>query len=486
MIEALYITDSANTLVYEFSETLSAPKFKSLVPKIIASTTTTTSSLSSSNKISLNSQYYLYRHQDSSLSFYLLCENDASNVLFPQTFVQRLIEAMGDYFGELNSTKIEANNDTLTLLLYQMLDDGVPHVTDFNKLRDLVSYKSFLSKILSGATTAASKATGRGPTTLDLIKANDTSNDIPWRRNNVRHTNNEMYVDVIETVNVILKPVVRKLKLEHTFDSAFYSSSKQHNVDNHMISGHIDGEISFLSRLTGVPLLELSLNSVGSNVELPNMHRCINRDTWKERRGILSFIPPDGRSTLMKYQVDLNKVGANRQKLHTITATSIDTEFICRENSSEFEIRLHLSQQINKIDFITVEIVCEQEQGQVKLNRVTHGDFSARGNGKAEWNLRQVKSGVSPVFYGSIISKNSDESDDHGGDDTGDADIKTSTNGYLKPSYIRLIYSHRGPVPSGLKVDSLKIISAKGLGDTVKPYKGVKYITKSGSYIVRL
>ena len=112
MIEALYITDSANTLVYEFSETLSAPKFKSLVPKIIASTTTTTSSLSSSNKISLNSQYYLYRHHESSLSFYLLCEDDASNVLFPQTFIQRLIDAMGDYFGELNSTKIEANNDT--------------------------------------------------------------------------------------------------------------------------------------------------------------------------------------------------------------------------------------------------------------------------------------------------------------------------------------------------------------------------------------
>lgn len=485
MIEALYITDSTNTLVYEFSETLSTPKFKSLLPKISASTSP--SSLANSNKISLNSQYYLYKHQESSLSFYLLCEDDLSNVLFPQTFVQRLIEAMEDYFGELNSTKIEANNDTLTLMLYQMLDDGIPHVTDFNKLRDLVSYKSFLSKILSGASTAASKATGRGPSTLDLIKANDTSNDIPWRRNNVRHTNNEMYVDVIETVNAIIKPVTRKLKLEQTFDSAFYSSSKQHNVENHMISGHIDGEISFLSRLTGVPLLELALNSVGSNVELPSLHRCINRDTWKERRGILSFIPPDGRSTLMKYQVDLNKGSTNRQKLHTITLTSIDTEFICREDSPEFEIRLHISQQVSKLEFIKVEIVCEQDERQVKLNRVTHGDFSSKGNGKAEWNLRLLKSGVSPVFYGSIISKTTDDREDHeSGEAEEEDEAKKSKNNYLKPSYIRLEYSHRGPAPSGLKVDSLKIISAKGLGDTVKPYKGVKYITKAGSYIVRL
>ncbi|KAL6454031.1 APM3 AP-3 complex subunit mu [Candida maltosa Xu316] len=472
MIDALYISDSTNSLIYEFSISLETPKFKTLLPKILASTTTT-------NKIILNSQYFIHVHHESSLSYYLLCQNDeGSNPLFPQTFIQRLIEAMEDYFGDLNATKIEANNDTLTLILYQMLDDGTPHVTDFNKLRDLVSYKSFLSKILSGATTAASKATGRSTSTIDLIKANDNTMDIPWRRNNVKHTNNEMYVDIIETVNLVIKPVIKNSKNGQTFDSAFYSSSRQHSVDNHLISGYIDGEVSFLSRLTGVPSLELALNHVGSNLTLPSLHRCINLDTWKERRGILSFIPPDGKSTLMKYQVDLNKIATNGQKINMIKSSSIDTEFICHENSSEFEIRLNMAQSISKIDFVTVEIVCEEDK-QVKLNRVTHGDFAVKQKGKGEWNLRQLKTGVSPVFYGSIISETNEDDDDD--DDQQQEEEKNRKSTTQKPIYI----SHRGPVPSGLKVDSLKIVSAKGLGETVKPYKGVKYITKSGSYIVR-
>ena len=51
----------------------------------------------------------------------------------------------------------------------------------------------------------------KGP--LDLHKTNNhQTSDIPWRRSNVKHTNNEMYVDVIETVNVIIKPTTKKQK----------------------------------------------------------------------------------------------------------------------------------------------------------------------------------------------------------------------------------------------------------------------------------
>lgn len=47
------------------------------------------------------------------------------------------------------------------------------------------------------------------------------------------------------------------------------------------------------------------------------------------------------------------------------------------------------------------------------MNRVTHGDFSSKGNGKAEWILRQLKPNVfSPVFYGSIISNTENSSDE--------------------------------------------------------------------------
>ena len=106
----------------------------------------------------------------------------------------------------------------------------------------------------------------------------------------------------------------------------------------------------------------------------------------------------------MRYQIDLNQTNqygtSNKQSmLSMIKSTSIEAEFICHENTSDFEIRLNLSPSISKIDSLNVEIVCEHPEDQIKMNRVTHGDFSSKGNGKAEWILRQLKPNVfSPVF----------------------------------------------------------------------------------------
>lgn len=46
-------------------------------------------------------------------------------------------------------------------------------------------------------------------------------------------------------------------------------------------------------------------------------------------------------------------------------------------------------------------------------------------------------------------------------------------------------FSVKGWLASGVKVESLKVIGGKGLGEGVKPYKGVKYLTKAGNIEVR-
>ncbi|RLV89411.1 AP-3 complex subunit mu [Spathaspora sp. JA1] len=496
MIEALFIADSTNTLVHEYSNSLTSPKFKTILPKITANSAGITKK--TSDIIPFDAHYHLLIHHESSLIFYVLYQSSKDvNPLFPLIFVRRLIETIRDYFGDLKTpTKIEANNDTLTLLLYQMLDDTIPYYTDFNKLRDLVAYKSLLSKFLSSASSTASKATAAlkdtSSSSSNITLTKDEDSDIPWRRTNVRHTNNEMYVDVIETVSVILKPIAKRGGTQQ-FDSAFYSTNKgAASQDNYMISGTIDGEVNFVSRLTGVPLLQLFFNSLGvKDITFPSFHRCVNLETWKERKGLLSFIPPDGRSTLMKYQIDLDsQYMSNSQRMGVLKQSTIDVDLICRENSNEFEIKLHFGMQVTKVESITVEIFCEDSEDQVKLNRITHGDFGFKGNGKGEWNLRELKSGISPVFHGSIISASNHDDDDNNSNKeeievSPSPELKERKQKYTKPSYIRVHYMHKGSVPSGLKVDSLKIISAKGLGDTVKPYKGVKYITKSGNYIIR-
>lgn len=58
---------------------------------------------------------------------------------------------------------------------------------------------------------------------------------------------------------------------------------------------------------------------------------------------------------------------------------------------------------------------------------------------------------------------------------------KAQINANLMPNSASVSFSVRGWLPSGIKVDSLNIDQrrSRGLGDTVKPYKGVKYLCVS-------
>ncbi|KAF3929434.1 hypothetical protein AA313_de0203240 [Arthrobotrys entomopaga] len=54
------------------------------------------------------------------------------------------------------------------------------------------------------------------------------------------------------------------------------------------------------------------------------------------------------------------------------------------------------------------------------------------------------------------------------------------------PRSVLLDFTIRGALLSGLKVDSLNIVGGKGLPETVKPYKGVKYLSRAGDGSVEI
>lgn len=525
MFEAVYVADSNNNLVYEYLINLSSPTFKSLV-NIIANIASEHEGL-----IEINNNYSVYLLKTANIIIYTLNSADI-NPLLPYCFIQRLIEVIYDYFGyPLAIPKIESNNDTLTLLINQMLDDGIPNITDFNKLKDIVPFKSFLSKILSktneltanatnklsglnssGLSTASNSSMGAGGI-MPNTSNNSELNSIPWRRSNVRYTNNEMYVDVVETIDVILKASSKNLSNNlKQFDSAFYSSSSSAltNVSSKNlipIAGTITGEINFTCHLTGVPYLQMILNTQGLNLT-NQVHRCVKLDKWKESNGNLSFIPPDGKFKLMDYSIDLHQY-PKKEQLSMLGAINIEYNYGLGANRNEFEIKLYLpiTKGVSKVENIVVEVNSNYANLiNIKSNRLTQGDFSYKGNGKGEWNLRSLSTGVNPILYGCIITDDLDldsdsqfqsKSKSNSPPSSSQASIapeysstsKTQNhNGntkVLKPSFLKLSYSNKGSVPSRIKVDSLKVLSAKGMGETVKPYKGVKYLTKTGDFVIR-
>ena len=70
----------------------------------------------------------------------------------------------------------------------------------------------------------------------------------------------------------------------------------------------------------------------------------------------------------------------------------------------------------------------------------------------------------------------------HGDENEEEKDAKkVAQNKILMPSSVSVSFSVKGWVPSGVKIESILIDAKKsrGLGEGVKPYKGVKYLTIS-------
>ncbi len=97
------------------------------------------------------------------------------------------------------------------------------------------------------------------------------------------------------------------------------------------------------------------------------------------------------------------------------------------------------------------------------------------GTGASAYSYDETYQSTSPV------SKPAKSAVDAGGG-AGDRDERRAAqNKMLMPSSASLSFAVKGWLASGIKVESIQLDSRKsrGLGENVKPYKGVKYLTVS-------
>ena len=154
----------------------------------------------------------------------------------------------------------------------------------------------------------------------------------------MRHTSNELYVDIVETLSVTLAPSGRPL------------------------AAYAHGSIAFTAKISGVPDLLLTLTCPGGKsalakvMELPVFHPCVRLARWKERPGELSFVPPDGKFMLAGYGVDLFpggvkqalEEGGKRKGAEDVAKSlglpaTVEVSTSLGTTGSEFEVRLLLS-----------------------------------------------------------------------------------------------------------------------------------------------
>ncbi|PIL36674.1 hypothetical protein GSI_00363 [Ganoderma sinense ZZ0214-1] len=189
--------------------------------------------------------------------------------LYAFAFLQTFVDILHEYFGQMSSETLKDNFDIVYQLLEETLDSGGhPLTTSPNALRDIVLPPSLLNKVLSvaGVSGLASSSATSHP----------FASPIPWRKAGVRYNNNEIYFDVVETLEAIV------------------------NKNGTPAVSTVWGRVDSNCKLSGTPDLLLSFSNAQSLHDC-SFHPCVRLQRWS-RDKVLSFVPPDGKFKLMDYR----------------------------------------------------------------------------------------------------------------------------------------------------------------------------------------
>jgi AP-3 complex subunit mu len=463
---------------------------------------------------------------------YLATTSSEIEPLLVLEFLHRIIDALEEFLGApVLAHKIEANYDVVAQLLNEMCDAGMVNTTEPNALRDAIEVEGLLGKLLGSLNLPnkpGSTPSLNAPSIPSLVAQNAPA--LPWRRANVRHTSNELYADVVETLSVTLAPSGRP------------------------IAAFANGTIAFTSKVSGVPDITMSLtgregkHNLGNVMELPVFHPCVRLNRWRESPGELSFIPPDGRFILAGYEVDL--LPFTNGKSGSLTSNNLQLPLSLEVKTglgalgSEFDVRITIHKipgapgsigmssrggasggrgfggphsgtvAAPSLHDVVVTIPLPSDVRSLSDVRPSKGDASYNPGDKfLEWHIPQKELVSGTTYYSlkaAVLGPFTDEDteDDPAGFGFGkeysyeepyqsatspieakkqagseeERDAKRiAQNKILMPSSASASFSVKGWIPSGVKIESIVVDTKKsrGLGEGVKPYKGVKYLTIS-------
>lgn len=207
------------------------------------------------------------------------------NVMAIVIFLSRLIEVLTQYVKTLEEESIRDNFVIIYELLDEMMDFGLPQTTDTKILKEYITQDYY-------------KLIRKTPSRI-VQPPNAVTNSVSWRKDGIFYKKNEAFLDVVESINMLINP------------------------NGQVLNSEILGEIKIKSHLSGMPDLRLGLNDKGifnspnddsstsnggsgnaKGIEMEDIkfHQCVRLSKFENER-IITFIPPDGEFTLMSYRL---------------------------------------------------------------------------------------------------------------------------------------------------------------------------------------
>ncbi|KAK9082983.1 hypothetical protein Scep_029454 [Stephania cephalantha] len=360
--------------------------------------------------------HYLFKVVCEGITF-LACTQAEMPPLMAIEFLSRVANVLTDYLDGLNEDLIKDNFVIVYELLDEMIVNGFPLTTEPNILKDMIAPPNIVSKVLSAVTGTSSNVSN--------ILPGATGSSVPWRTTDLKHSSNEVYVDLVEEMDATISREGRLMKCE------------------------IYGEVQVNSHLSGVPDLTLSFANP-SVINDVRFHPCVRFRPWESHQ-ILSFVPPDGLFKLMYYRVKMLK----NIPIYVKPQLSSDNG-VCRIN-----VMVGIRNDPGKtIDSISVQFQLPSCVASAEMNS-NHGTVNILANKTCSWSIGRIPKDKAPSMTGTLVL------------DTGMERL------HVFPTF-QVGFKIMGIALSGLQIDKLE---TKNLPSN--PYKGFRALTRAGVFEVR-
>ncbi|KAJ9109101.1 hypothetical protein QFC21_000429 [Naganishia friedmannii] len=257
-------------------------------------------------------------------------------------FLYRFVSISRSYFSKLDEEAVKNNFVLIYELLDEILDFGYPQNSEIDALKMYITTESIKSELAVREDSAKITIQATGATS--------------WRRADVKYRKNEAFVDVIETVNLLM--------------------SKEGSV----LRADVDGQIMMRAYLSGTPECKFGLNDklvlekrsdrakADNAVELDDcqFHQCVRLGKFDSDRSI-SFIPPDGEFELMKYRSTTNINLPFKLQTHVVEPTKSRVEYAIHLKAN-FDPKLNANDVVLRIPtpLNTTSVNCKVQVGKAK------------------------------------------------------------------------------------------------------------------------
>ena len=372
--------------------------------------------------------------------------------------LNKIAKVFKDYCGLLSEEAIRKNFILLYELLDEMIDYGYPQVTATESLKMFV-YNAAIQTTGPSLAPGSKALSGSGKTASASSVQKPIAGGVNQKAEN-KSSKNEIFVDILERLNVLFSP------------------------NGYILNSTIDGCIQMKSYLAGNPQLRLALNedlvigNMGPNGQMHspndnnnnqhgavvldgvNFNDCVNLSEFESQR-TLTFYPPDGEFVVLNYRMKSSAPPPFKM-------------FPAIEETSPLKLELTITVRAEMPTENYGANVCIR----VPLPRCTSGVFCQLNNAEGQnaeyvnnekrvvWNVKKFQGGTSMTLKCKITLAQ-----------------PCTTN----------IRKEIGPISMDFEIPMFNVsrlnVRYLRIAETTKnydPFRWVRYVTQTSSYICRL